>query len=180
MDSDEGGCSCGDAGGGALRSEVLKAWIGGFVRKFLRRLRGIVGTALTWGVGWVVANALLCLVTGVPLQFLGPLSGTAMFQGFLAGGTFATILSIAERKRTLEELSLPRVALWGGIGGMLIGFLAFPFMVSQGFPLARMFLPVVVDGLIGAGFASGSVTLARGSDTALLGAPDPTRLLDDH
>jgi hypothetical protein len=138
------------------------------LKKFLRRLRGILGTGLTWAFGWVGANALVGLVSGVPLGLMLPLSLTAFAQGFVAGGAFATILSIAERRHTLEELSLRRVALWGGIGGMIIVLPALPYLISYGFPLGRVLLPLVIDGLIGAGFASGSVALARQADTKLL------------
>lgn len=148
------------------------------MRKILRRLRGILGTGLVWATGWVGANALLCLVSGVPLQYLLPLSVTAFFQGFVAGGAFATILSVAERKHTLKELSLRRVALWGGIGGMLIVLPAIPALLSMGLGVGRLFLPLVVDGLIGAGFASGSVALARSTDSTMIGRGDSTHLLE--
>ena len=142
------------------------------MKKIFRRLRGIIGTGLTWAVGWVGANALLGIATGVPLAFFLPLSMTAFAQGFVAGGAFATILSIAERRHTLDELSLKRVALWGGIGGMIIVLPAIPYMLSFGLPLSRIFVPVVIDGLIGAGFASGSVALARQGDAKLLKGGD--------
>jgi hypothetical protein len=148
------------------------------VQKILRRLRGILGTGLTWAVGWVGLNAILSLAAGVPLRFLAPLSVTAFFQGFIAGGAFATVLSVAERKHTLEELSLRRVALWGGIGGMLVVLPAIPAFMSMGLGVGRLFLPLVIDGLIGAGFASGSVALARRSDNTLIGRGDSTHLIE--
>jgi hypothetical protein len=101
-----------------------------------------------------------------------PLSVTAFIQGFVAGGAFATILSIAERRHTLQELSLKRVGVWGGIGGMIIVLPAIPYMLSYGLPLSRVFLPLIINGLIGAGFASGSVALARKGDTKLLKGDD--------
>ena len=39
--------------------------------------------------------------------------------GFIVGAAFAAILSMTERHRKLEDLSLRRIALWGAIGGFL-------------------------------------------------------------
>ena len=86
------------------------------VKRFLRRLRGIIGTGLTWAVGWAVVNLGIALLSGLPLRFIGLGAISSLAQGFVAGGAFAVILSIAERRHTLEDLSLERTALWGGRG----------------------------------------------------------------
>ena len=75
--------------------------------------------------------------------------------GFLAGGSFAVILSLAERRTQLEDLSLKRVGAWGALGGLLVvGVVGVVFGASfwgEGF----------VGALFGAGSASGSVALGR-------------------
>jgi hypothetical protein len=138
------------------------------MKGFLRRLRGIVGTGLTWAFGWTVINTGLILLSGLPLRFVGAVALSNLFQGFLAGGTFAVILSIAERRRSLEDLSLKRTALWGGIGGILLRLAAIPLILPVGIPLPNIFIPLVIDGLTGAGLASGSVALARRADGNLI------------
>jgi hypothetical protein len=82
------------------------------------------------------------------------------------------VLSIAERKHNLEELSLPRVALWGGIGGMIIVVPAMFLLSSMGMGIGGTILPLAVNGLTGAGFASGSVALARRADANLIETDD--------
>ena len=137
-------------------------------RKVLRRIRGVVGTGLTWAIGWPIVNLGFGLLIGLPPHFLGPIAISSLFSGFLAGATFAVILSVLERRHTLEDLSLKRTALWGGIGGTLLRAAVLPFVQPFGLPVSSLLLPFVVDGLTGAGFASGSVALARRGDGRLI------------
>jgi len=149
--------------------------------EFLRRLRGIIGTGLTWAVGWAgVKVGLLGVYTllfGFPLRFFGPVALSGLIQGFIAGGAFAVVLSIAERRHTLEELSAPRVALWGGIGAVLVFLPTLPMMFSHGAPLFAILGSLAVDGLVGAGLATGSVALARRADTKLIEGEDDSVLI---
>ena len=46
-----------------------------------------------------------------------------MARSELAGATFSSVLGIAERRRTFEEMSLPRFAFWGAVGGLLLSML---------------------------------------------------------
>jgi hypothetical protein len=88
------------------------------MKGFLRRLRGIIGTGLTWAVGWAGIFGVLGLIFGAGSVPRVALLGA--FTGLIAGGAFAVILSIAERRHRLEDLSLWRTALWGGLGGILV------------------------------------------------------------
>jgi len=88
------------------------------MKGLLRRLRGIIGTGLTWAVGWAGIFSVLGVIFGA-----GSVPGVAVvfgFTGLVAGSAFAVILSIAERRHRLEDLSLWRTALWGGLGGILV------------------------------------------------------------
>lgn len=40
--------------------------------------------------------------------------------GFLAGAAFSGILGIFARRRRFDEMSLPRFAGWGALGGLLL------------------------------------------------------------
>lgn len=147
----------------------------------LRRLRGIVGTGLIWAVGWAGINlglGVAVILMGTPLGNLSPIVLAGIIQGFFAGSAFAVILSITERRHALDELSLQRVALWGGIGGMILLLPAIPFLVPIGSPMNTILVPLVIDGLIGAGFASGSVALARRGDKELTEGEDPALMLE--
>ena len=147
------------------------------MRKFLRRLRGILGTGLTWAFGWAGVTLALNLVGGIPLQFIGQIVLSGVVRGFIAGAGFAVILSIAERRHTLEDLSIRRVALWGGIGGSLVFVSVIPFLIPLGVPLGSILMPLVINALTGAGFASGSVALARKADGALSRGEDVSAFL---
>ena len=149
------------------------------MERLLRRLRGIIGTGLTWAVGWAGVTIALNLLGGVPLHFIGQIALSGVVRGFIAGGAFAVILSIAERHHTLEDLSLRRVALWGGIGGSLLFVLALPFLLPLGIPLGSLLVPLAINGLLGAGFASGSVALARRGETELIQGDEKQRLIPE-
>jgi hypothetical protein len=94
---------------------------------------------------------------------------SGVIYGFVAGSSFAVILSITERRHSLNQLSLKRVALWGGIGGAALVLLAAPRLIGAGLPLdvlvTAYLIPLGLTGLLGAGFAAGSVALARTADT---------------
>lgn len=103
------------------------------MNKWLRRIRGAVGMGLTWALGWAVAGLLI----GVASIALPALPWDAFFEvfdaplpalaipGFFAGVFFSAVLGIAGRHRRLRELSMPRVAAWGAVGGLLL--ILFPF-----------------------------------------------------
>ena len=144
---------------------------------FLRRLRGVIKTGLTWAVGWAGSTTVFSVILGTPLSRMVGVAFNGAIFGFIAGGTFAVILSIAERRHSLADLSLRRVALWGGIGGiaLILGFA--PGFLGSGISLQQMvtsyFIPLVLNGLLGAGFAAGSVALARrGSEPKLIEGDD--------
>ena len=140
------------------------------MRKWLRRIRGAVGMGLTWAAGWSPIGAVIGLVMGV--VFIGPGVGLAgvvaryvgLFAtlGFFGGAIFSTVLRITEGRRRFDELSLPRFAAWGGLGGFLLGVLA----ITGGILGLGGLTPVtaIVAGaatLLGAGSAAGSLALAR-------------------
>ncbi len=100
------------------------------MREVLRKLRGVVGMGVTWGAVWAALGAALGLVAAVvspehldggegPLLFARVL-GTA---GFISGAGFALMLSFLERGRTIRDISMRRVALWGTLGGAVIPLL---------------------------------------------------------
>lgn len=126
----------------------------------LRRIRGLLGTAFLWGAGWGGLTAAGALLSG---DWIGALiSGSAHFLvGAVAGGTFAGLLAIGERGRSLADLSPVRVAIWGATGGTLLAPLQYLIAPTLG---------VAWPGLVGAGLAVGSLALARRADAEALPA----------
>ena len=128
--------------------------------KLLRRARGIIGTGLTWAAAWIGLGGLLGAAIGFPLSSVFRMALSNSVGGFIAGASFAVILSIAERKHTLADLSLKRVALWGAAGGAMVTSIPLVF----GAPLAFLLGPVIINGGVGAVLASGSVAMAKRAD----------------
>ncbi len=140
------------------------------MKKWLKRPRGAVGMALTWAAGWTPVGAVIGLVAGVFLWSV-PLGAVAAIYartfavlGFVGGAIFSNVLRITEGRRRFDELSLPRFAAWGALGGLLLGVLA---VISRAVfvPLDIWFMDAVVAvvaiTLMGAGSAAGSLALAR-------------------
>jgi hypothetical protein len=146
------------------------------VKKLLRRVRGVLGTAFTWAIAWTGLGAGLGILAGIPFNYLIPMALNGAASGFIAGASFAVILSVAERHSTLENLSLRRVALWGAVGGLLLSFIPMAF----GVPVPYLLGPLVINTGIGAGMATGSVFLARRAEgrRLLTGLDDPLLSLE--
>ncbi len=98
------------------------------MNKWLKRIRGALGMGLAWAAAWFVVGAIFGLVAGIASVVTGVgaglILGSVLFFsvffgmcGFVGGAAFAVVLGIAERRRRLDEMSLPRFSAWGGWGG---------------------------------------------------------------
>ena len=129
------------------------------MKKWLKRIRGAVGMGLTWAAAWAAVGG-LAVVFG-----LGPEGGATFafslgyafglgVAGFIGGAAFSVVLGIAEGRRRFDEMSLPRFATWGAVGGLLFGVLWWPGTLVR----------LGIATLLGAGCAAGSLALARRAD----------------
>jgi hypothetical protein len=136
------------------------------MKKWLRRIRGAIGMGLTWAMAWFGAGLSLLLVVGFGAADV-PFPIVFGVFGFLAGVTFSGVLAIVEGRRRFDQMSLPRFAAWGGVGGLLLSGI---FAWAAG--LGGEFLVLgPVFALSGAGSAAGSLALARmAEDRELLDA----------
>ena len=86
------------------------------MKKWLKRIRGALGVGLTWATAWFGAAFVLSLAG---FFGAGTFSIYVVFAalwgvvGFVGGSIFSVVLSIAERRRTFDEMSLPRFGIWG-------------------------------------------------------------------
>jgi len=160
------------------------------MKKWLRRIRGAIGMGITWGIGWALAG-LGIGVASIALPFLpwdvffryfdAPLPPLAV-PGFFGGLFYSAVLGIAGRNRRFNELSLPRTALWGALGGLLLAlfpsFLVLVGLASLGRPDASLlFLTAVFAApfmVLGAASSSITLALARKSERDALGAGEDT------
>ncbi len=150
------------------------------MREWLRRIRAAVGMGVTWAIGWAPVGLLIGLILGgnrsVPDGFpaddwLVPFA----ILGFFGGTIFSGVLRLAEGRRRFDELSLPRFGALGGLGGMVLGFIAVAaWQLDAGFgPVVWPAAAVIVGSasLLSAASASGSLALARrAEDRELLGS----------
>ena len=87
----------------------------------LRRLRGIIGAAISWAVIWLPVGIVLLLVrpANSAAQNLRLLTVWELW-GACSGVVFAIVLAVAERNHILSELSLMRVTAWGAVGAIAL------------------------------------------------------------
>jgi len=139
------------------------------MNKWLKKLRGIVGTGAVWGTAGLSVGAFLGAISSI--IFDGGLSlpwvlnsgaGLGLF-GFLSGVSFAGILATLDGRKSLEDLSAARSALWGMIAGAAFAFLFVLIRDGTLFPWfwERMLPPIAALGTLGACLGAGTILIAR-------------------
>ena len=134
------------------------------MKQWVRRIRGALGMGLTFALAGIAVGAIISLGfvvrTGSRPDAPFPLMFAAL--GFIAGLIFAVVLTLVERRRRFDEMSLPRFAASGaGVGFALSG--AFFLAVSRGDPAFLQYFVVVgpIVTIATGGIAAGSLALAR-------------------
>ncbi len=127
------------------------------MKKWLRRIRGAIGIGLTWAAAWFGAGLILLLILPVGAADV-PFPLFFGLLGFLAGVTFSGVLGIVEGRRRFDQMSLPRFAVWGGVGALLLSGI---FVLATGLGGDAFLVLGPVFALSGAGCAAGSLALAR-------------------
>jgi hypothetical protein len=155
------------------------------VKKWMRVVRGALGMGLTWGAAGFLVGMVIELVHNVwpnPLGAAVDIWPAALaYPGLLGGVAFSAVLAAAGRHRRFEDLSLPRFAVWGALGGLLVSLIpAALVMLGLATPNVSLWQitlalvgPFTVGGAIA---ASGSLALARLADDRQLegGGQPPT------
>ncbi len=126
------------------------------MRKWLRRIRGAIGMGFTWGAAWSVVGI-------VPRWLLGfnpdaPFPIVFGVLGFIGGVTFSGVLVLTEGRRRFDQMSLPRFAGWGAVGGLLLSAV-FARAASLGWGDVLAIAPTFA--VASAVCASGSLAVAR-------------------
>lgn len=151
------------------------------------RVRGVLGISIVWAVAWLPLGLALGLyrywTDRVILSFLprtlerflshmAYAAGLWMLAGAVSGAIFAVILALAERNRTLSNLSIRRLAIWGGIGASLVPatFLVLEaFVFTHGNWWSGATLVLAVAAALGAASAAATLKLASRGSRAQLG-----------
>jgi len=126
------------------------------MQKWLRRVRGAIGMGLAWGAAWAVAGSIPRWVLGFNPDAPFPIIFGVL--GFIAGVIFFVLLVLTEGRRSFDEMSIPRFAAWGALGGMLLSAL-FARAASLGWGDILVIAPTFAVAC--AVCASGTLALAR-------------------
>lgn len=144
----------------------------------LRRLRGALGLAVTWGVTWAIAAGLIgglatsavLILSGhfppVPL-LIGAFGLAGGISGFVSGAGFALLLTTSARRRTLDDINPIQFGILGAIPAAVVGWLLFHqaglALVATGFGFVA---------------ATGSLVLARRANVRELEADEKRLALE--
>ena len=139
------------------------------MKKLLQKFRGLMGVGITWGALWSGIGAGIGVVIGVVRpevwQWTNPIFEWALGMGLygLASGVgFGALLTLREGRKTLLDLSLRRVALWGALGGAVMPlFFGAIGMFPAGTTVADVLGAIAVTGFLGGTFAPASVAIAQ-------------------
>lgn len=127
------------------------------MQKWARRIRAALGLGIVWGAAWLVAGLILLAFVGLDAADV-PFPLFFGFLGFLAGAAFSLVLGVLGRRRRFDQMSLPRFAIWGALGGLLIAGVAL-LTSGEGLELVSVLAPVFASA--GALSAAGTLALAR-------------------
>jgi len=157
------------------------------VRTILRRIKGALGNALTWGAMWFGATfALLAVVNFladgrvVPFWELLPsmvlLSGWNALVGFITGGAFATYIAGNFRGRRIEDLSPGRFAVGGSLIAvpltLVVVIWARVGAISELPLLQDLYMPMLLSAALGGFTGFGSLKLAQSALPGPSSTPD--------
>jgi hypothetical protein len=126
------------------------------MRKWLRRVRGAIGMGFTWAVAWSFAGLVPRWVLGFNPDVPFPLVFGVL--GFIAGVTFSGLVVLTEGRRRFDQISLPRFAGWGAMGGLLLSAL---FAKAASLEWRDVLAIAPTFALASAVCASGSLAVAR-------------------
>ncbi len=147
------------------------------MKKWLLRMGRATLMGLMWGVAWAPIGPIVGFIVDRDGSMDEPWIVVGALPGFLSGVAFSIVLMIAERGRRFDELSLRRVAGWGGVAGLLVVML--PYVASFPEPDGRfpMMLGIALAvALLSALSAAGSLAIAgRGNFNVLDDRPTHAR-----
>jgi hypothetical protein len=138
--------------------------------RWLRVVRGMIGTGLTFaaGVGVVasITGALVWLGHGITGREMLGIVGKCSVVAFLLGVGFSGVLAITARGRHFNKLSLRLVGALGAAAGLLY----FVFLALNGgrnWSAPDAIANFVLLTVMGAGSAAGTLMIARRAGSAL-------------
>jgi len=148
------------------------------MKDWIRRLRGAIGMGLSWAVAWAPLGALLGAGLYMFLPNLPPgasllhgmwLNGVTFgILGFFGGSIFSGVLRLTEATSRFDQLSIPRFAMWGALGGVTLGTAGAALGLWGGVAAGLGPVMVGVAAVLGSTSAAGTLAIARAGDDAQL------------
>ena len=146
------------------------------MKKWLRRLKGVLGMGLIWGVIWGLVGGFVMEAIVDPQGKIGDMWPPFFAMLGFAGGTlFSIMLWITEGHRRFDELSLPRFTGLGALGGLLMG----GYAAAQLNPTVPFWVRAVVlisPPILCAASATSTLVLARMAERKLDASPELAEL----
>ena len=149
----------------------------------LRKLKAALGIGSIWGIAAGAVGTVVGGLTGLPTGSF--LSSALVFGvgagvvGFMLGVGFGGLLSVMEGRRTLDDLTANRAALWGLVVGTAVllavggvGIAAGGAGLPIGLQLTTIAAGAVSFGAVTAGLAAATVSLAKRSPSELQSGSD--------
>lgn len=133
--------------------------------KLLRVLRGMIGTAVTWGGAWVPMSVGFYALTGlVPIRYWPSIAVSGFVRGALCGAAFAAILALVARRRSFSQLTFAQLMGCGAAGAVIAPGITFAFMLpgsSFSIPPLAIGFNLAMSGVMGVVSAAGTLYAAR-------------------
>lgn len=126
------------------------------MRTWLQRIRGAIGIGVTWAFVWSAAGGVPRWVFGVNTD--APLPIIFGVFGFIAGMIFSAVLALTEGRRRFDQMSLPRFAGWGAMGGLLLAAVFAKAVSLSGGDMLALAPTLAVASAVS---AAGSLALAK-------------------
>ena len=147
--------------------------------RWMSVIRGTIGMGLTFAAAGGVFFSVLAAVATLFFPGMEDEPGFMIIAGsvwgFAIGVSFSVVLAIAARGRSVDQLSLPRVAALGAGGGLVLAGLLVG-ATWQEWPNGGAIVPFTILPLLGAGAGTASLLLARRSGLALTSGEEPRSL----
>jgi len=149
--------------------------------RWLRVIRGMIGTGLTFAAGAAVVGSILGLVG----LLLGKLSwddlrmvAKVSVVAFLIGVGFSGMLAIAARGRTFDRLSLRSFTALGAAGGLLYFLFIAAANGARVWSAWNAIGNLTILTVLGGGLAAAMLVLARRAGRALTSGEEARRLAE--
>jgi hypothetical protein len=129
------------------------------MKKWMSGIRGAVLMVVLWVIGWGLGFGGIMELVDPDGKIQDVWPTLLAIPGFIGGVLFSLLLLITERRRSFDEISVVRFALWGVVTGLVLGVLTIPAEVGDVSPGAAGMIGIAA--VLGVVAAIGSAIFFR-------------------